>query len=225
MSRRILEVEGISRRFRLPDKSQLTVLKDLTLQVDTGSMIAITGASGSGKSTLLHLIGALDRPDEGDIRYNGRSILAFNEKSRAEYRNRTMGFVFQFHYLMPELNVMENTAFPFLLRKFDKDLAYARAEKILHDVGLGDKMAVMPFQLSGGERQRVAIARSLINDPELLLADEPTGNLDWQTGERVFDVLRGLIVDRGLTAIMVTHNEKLAALVDRSYHLEGGTLS
>lgn len=225
MSRRILEVERISRHFRLPDKSQLTVLQELTLQVDTGSMIAITGASGSGKSTLLHLIGALDRPDEGDIRYNGQSILAFNEKSRAEYRNRTMGFVFQFHYLMPELNVMENTAFPFLLRKFDKDLAYARAEKILHDVGLGDKKAVMPFQLSGGERQRVAIARSLINDPELLLADEPTGNLDWQTGERVFDVLRGLIVDRGLTAIMVTHNEKLAALVDRSYHLEGGTLS
>jgi lipoprotein-releasing system ATP-binding protein len=225
MGQTILEVEEISKSFRLPDKSSLTVLQALSLKVESGTMIAITGVSGSGKSTLLHLIGALDRPDEGDIRYKERSILKFSDKMRAEYRNQKVGFVFQFHYLMPELNVLENTAFPFLLRKFDKERSYARAEKLLQAVGLGDKKLVMPFQLSGGERQRVAIARSLINNPELLLADEPTGNLDWKTGERVFQVFRDLLVDRGLTAMVVTHNEKLAALMDRSHHLEGGNLS
>jgi len=220
----ILEVDNVSKSFLLPDKSRLSVLQGVSLEVATGSIIAVTGASGSGKSTLLHLIGGMDIPDSGDIRFQQSSILSFTNGQRAEYRNRKVGFVFQFHYLMPELNVIENTAFPYLMKNFDKHEAYGLAEKLLTDVGLGEKKNVMPFQLSGGERQRVAIARSLVNNPNVLLADEPTGNLDWKTGEKVFLLFRELIADRGLTAIIVTHNEKLAASVDRHYHLEAGRL-
>jgi lipoprotein-releasing system ATP-binding protein len=224
MEKAILTVDNVSKSFLLPDKSRLSVLQGVSLEVERGSIIAVTGASGSGKSTLLHLIGGMDVPDEGDIRFESTSILSFTNGQRAEYRNQKVGFVFQFHYLMPELNVLENTAFPFLMKNFDKPAAYGLAEKLLEDVGLSDKKNVMPFQLSGGERQRVAIVRSLINAPYILLADEPTGNLDWKTGEKVFQVFRRMITDRGLTAVIVTHNEKLAASVDRHYHLEAGRL-
>ncbi len=224
MEKVILNVDNVSKSFLLPDKSRLSVLQGVSLQVAKGSIVAVTGASGSGKSTLLHLLGGMDIPDVGDIRFWGTSILSFTNGQRSEYRNRKVGFVFQFHYLMPELNVIENAAFPFLMKNFNKTEAYRLAEALLDDVGLRDKKNVMPFQLSGGERQRVAIARSLVNEPEVLLADEPTGNLDWKTGEKVFQVFRRLIADRGLTAIIVTHNEKLAASVDRHYHLEAGRL-
>lgn len=224
MEKAILTVDNVSKSFLLPDKSRLSVLQGVTLEVERGSIIAVTGASGSGKSTLLHLIGGMDVPDEGDIRFGSTSILSFTNGQRADYRNQQVGFVFQFHYLMPELNVLENTAFPFLMKTFNKQTAYELAEQLLNDVGLADKKNVMPFQLSGGERQRVAIARSLVNAPAVLLADEPTGNLDWKTGEKVFQVFRRLIADRGLTAVIVTHNEKLAASVDRHYHLEAGRL-
>ncbi len=224
MGKVILTVDNVSKSFFLPDKSRLAVLQGVSLEVERGSIIAVTGASGSGKSTLLHLVGGMDVPDDGDIRYFNTSILSFSNGQRAEYRNQKVGFVFQFHYLMPELNVLENTAFPFLMKKFDKPTAYGLAEKLLDDVDLKDKKNVMPFQLSGGERQRVAIARSLVNAPSVLLADEPTGNLDWKTGEKVFQVFRRLIADRGLTAVIVTHNEKLADSVDKHYHLEAGRL-
>jgi len=220
----ILRAENISKSFLLPDKSKLLVLEDLFLDMEKETILAITGASGSGKSTLLHLIGGLDHPDRGDIFFKGESILNFSNKLRSEYRNQKVGFVYQFHYLMPELNVIENVAFPFLMKNFDKDKSYAKAEKILDEVGMKDKIEVMPYQLSGGERQRVAIARSLINSPELLLADEPTGNLDWKTGERVFNLFRDLIAEMGLSALIVTHNEQLADLVDRRLHLQEGRL-
>ena len=220
----ILEIKNITKSFLQPDKTRLVVLKGLSLEVASGTIVAVTGASGSGKSTLLHLMGALDTPDEGEILWEGRSVATFNRKEQTIYRNQRIGFVFQFHYLMPELNVRENVAFPFLMKNFNKDEAFEKAEKILADVGLKEKTDYMPFQLSGGERQRAAIARGLINAPDVLLADEPTGNLDWQTGEKVFQVFRELLKERHLTAVIVTHNEALAQLADVKYHLHAGSV-
>ncbi|MFC2154897.1 ABC transporter ATP-binding protein [Acidobacteriota bacterium] len=225
MPQTILSADHIRKSFLQPDRTRLVVLEDLSLQVKQGTIIAVTGASGSGKSTLLHLLGALDTPDHGTIHVEGENIRDFKAKKRSEYRNQTIGFVFQFHYLMPELNVIENVSFPSLMKRFNKAETYERAEKLLEAVGLRDKVENMPFQLSGGERQRVAIVRSLINSPKLLFADEPTGNLDWKTGEKVFMVLKDLIKERNLTAIFVTHNEQLANLVDRKYHLHAGKLT
>jgi len=186
----ILFARKITKSFAQPDNSILMVLQHLSLEVNKGTIVAITGASGSGKSTLLHLVGNLDSPDQGEVLFNGENIFEFNEQRKSAYRNQQVGFLYQFHYLMPELNVLENVAFPFLIKKFNKTEAFARAEVLLTEIGLKDKCLNMSYQLSGGERQRVAIARSLVNSPELLLADEPTGNLDWKTGERVFDLFK-----------------------------------
>jgi lipoprotein-releasing system ATP-binding protein len=221
----ILDVKNIGKSFFQPDKTRLEVLKSLSLQVKGQTIVTITGASGSGKSTLLHLMGSLDKPDTGDILFEGESILKFNRKKQTDYRNRRIGFIFQFHYLMPELNVRENVAFPFLMKQFDKSAAFTRAEKLLVEVGLKEKMDYMPFQLSGGERQRAAIARGLINSPDILMADEPTGNLDWKTGEKVFNVFKELLREKQLTAVIVTHNEQLAQLADERYHLHEGHLT
>lgn len=218
----IFEVRDLCKSFIQPDKTRLTVLFDLSLDVPRSTLTAVTGVSGSGKSTLLHLMGGLEKPDSGDIFMEGRSILKFNRKELTEYRNREVGFIYQFHYLMPELNVRENVAFPYLMRDFQREKAFALAERILTDVGLKDKLDNMPYQLSGGERQRAAIARGLINSPLVLLADEPTGNLDWKTGERVFGLFRELLVEKQLTAVIVTHNEELARLADQRYHLHEG---
>ena len=220
----IVEARGITKSFLQPDKTRLVVLDRLSLEVSRGTITAVTGASGSGKSTLLHLMGALDSPDEGHILLEGKNIASFNRKEKTFYRNQRIGFVFQFHYLMPELNVRENVAFPYLMKNFNKNLAYEKAEKILADVGLKEKSDYMPFQLSGGERQRAAIARGLVNSPDILLADEPTGNLDWQTGEKVFNVFKELLKERHLTAVIVTHNEALAQLADERYHLHEGKI-
>jgi lipoprotein-releasing system ATP-binding protein len=220
----ILEVKNVKKSFLQPDKTRLVVLDDLSLEIPRGSIVAVTGVSGSGKSTLLHLMGALDKPDEGDILLEGKSLLAFNKKEETEYRNQRVGFIFQFHYLMPELSVRENVAFPFLMRNFDKAEAFRKAETLLAAVGLKDKLDNMPYQLSGGERQRAAIARGLVNNPDILMADEPTGNLDWHTGEQVFNLFRELLKERGLTAIIVTHNEELAQMADLRCHLHEGKL-
>lgn len=225
MSAHFLEIKQITKQFIQPDKSQLVVLNQLSMTLEKGNIIAVTGASGSGKSTLLHLMGALDTPDDGDILLEGESILRFNRKKQTIYRNQRVGFIFQFHYLMPELNVRENVAFPYLMNRFKKAEAYARAEHLLEEVGLKDKMFHMPFQISGGERQRAAIARGLINDPDILLADEPTGNLDWKTGEKVFSIFSRLLKEKQLTAVIVTHNEQLAKLSDGQYHLHEGQVT
>jgi len=224
MTNVILDVNKIKKSFQLPDKSTLTVIEDLSFKLEKGTIIAVTGASGSGKSTLLHLIGGLDNPDEGEIMFQGENILEFDKKKKSEYRNQSIGFIFQFHYLMPELNVIENVSFPFLMKNFDKKKAFERAKRLIEDVGLADKSDYMTYQLSGGERQRAAIARSLINSPKLLLADEPTGNVDWKTGEKVFNIFKDLVNKKGLTAIIVTHNEKLAKKVDKTYNLNSGKL-
>jgi lipoprotein-releasing system ATP-binding protein len=218
----MLDVENITKSFSQPDKTRLTVLSDLSMTVKKGTIIAVTGVSGSGKSTLLHLLGSLDTPDTGDIIVEGKSILQFSKKEQTHYRNQRVGFIYQFHYLMPELNVRENVAFPFLMHRYDRDAAFERAEKILDEVGLKTKTDYMPYQLSGGERQRAAIARGLINQPDILLADEPTGNLDWKTGEKVFNIFRDLLKEKHLTSVIVTHNEPLAELADERFHLHEG---
>ncbi len=215
----ILEVKDLKKSFLQPDKSELIVLADLSFNMPKGNILAVTGASGSGKSTLLHLIGSFDAPDEGDILFEGKSIMEFSKKRIINYRNSDIGFLYQFHYLMPELTILENVMFPSLIKIFEKDEAQEKGVKLLKSVGLGDKLMNMPFQLSGGERQRTAIARSLINSPKLLLADEPTGNLDWKTGEKVFGLFSDLIKEKELSAIIVTHNEKLAELSDSKFFL------
>ncbi|MCX6554374.1 MAG: ABC transporter ATP-binding protein [Candidatus Aminicenantes bacterium] len=220
----ILEAAELEKSFIQPDQHKLVILQNLGLQVEQGSLVAITGASGSGKSTLLHLLGSLDRPDQGMVRFAGENIAAFNRKRLAAYRNRDIGFVFQFHYLMPELTVLENVAAPSLIQTFKREKTFAAAEELLREVGLGEKFALMPYQLSGGEKQRAAIARSLINSPRLLLADEPIGSLDWKTGETVFQLFKQMIRERGLTAVIATHNSQLAALTDKRYLLHGGGL-
>jgi lipoprotein-releasing system ATP-binding protein len=220
----IMEAANIEKSFIQPDKNKLIILQNLCLQVESGSLVAITGASGSGKSTLMHVLGSLDRPSSGSVCFAGADIAAFSRKRLAAYRNRDIGFVFQFHYLMPELTVLENVAVPGLIQSFKRDAAFALAADLLQEVGLADKLAVMPYQLSGGEKQRAAIARSLINSPRLLLADEPTGSLDWKTGEIVFAIFKKMIRERGLTAIIATHNAQLAELTDHRYILQGGRL-
>lgn len=220
----VLEALAIEKSFTQPDKNKLVILQNLDLRVEQGSVLAITGASGSGKSTLLHLLGSLDEPDRGQVRFAGQDIGAFGRKRLAAYRNRDIGFVFQFHYLMPELTVIENVASPGLIQRFQREQAFSAARALLCEVGLQDKLAAMPYQLSGGEKQRAAIARSLVNGPRLLLADEPTGSLDWKTGEGVFAVFKRIILERGLTAVIATHNPQLAALTDKRYLLHGGKL-
>lgn len=220
----LLRVSELSKGFLQPNGTKLHILDKLNLDVRKGKVIAITGASGSGKSTLLHLIGGLDKPDEGNVYFEDKKIEDLKGKALEKYRNKDIGFVYQFHYLLPELTVIENVSFPFLMKKFKRDEAFQRAFDLLKSVGIEDKNDNMPSQLSGGERQRVAIARSLINKPKLLLADEPTGNLDFKTGKRIFLMFKEIIKNDNLTAIIVTHNEELADLTDKIYHLKGGKL-
>jgi len=220
----LLIVDNLSKSFLQPNGVRLNILDNLNLNVSEGTVIAITGVSGSGKSTLLHLIGGLDSPDFGTVTYKDKTVSLLKTDAMARYRNTEIGFLYQFHYLLPELSVIENVAFPFLMNKFDKELAYKRAKTLLSLVGIEDKENNMPSQLSGGERQRVAIARSLVNKPNLLLADEPTGNLDFKTGEKIFLMFRDLIKNENLTAIIVTHNENLANLSDYKYKLKNGKL-
>jgi len=224
MTEAILEALDIEKGFPQPGRERLEILQGLSLRVEPGKVICITGASGSGKSTLLHLLGSLDAPDRGQVRFAGEDVATFNRRRLSAYRNRDIGFVFQFHYLMPELTVLENVAAPGMVQGFRKRESLAAAAVLLAEVGLGDRFAAMPYQLSGGEKQRAAIARSLVNAPRLLLADEPTGSLDWKTGEGVFAVLKAMIDERGLTAVIATHNPQLAALTDRRYLLHGGKL-
>jgi len=220
----LLQATDIEKSFIQPDRERLVILQGLNLEVEQGSVVAITGASGSGKSTLLHLLGSLDAPDRGQVLFSGEDVGGFSRKRLSAYRNRDIGFVFQFHYLMPELTVLENTASPGLIQRFQRPDAFKAAGALLAEVGLKDKLHAMPYRLSGGEKQRAAIARSLVNGPRLLLADEPTGSLDWKTGESVFAVFKRMIRERGLTAVIATHNPQLAELTDRKYLLHGGRL-
>jgi lipoprotein-releasing system ATP-binding protein len=208
-----------------PPAGRVEVLCGLGLEVTRGEMVAILGESGAGKTTLLHLVGALDRPDAGTILYRGRDVAGLGSSDRAVYRNREIGFVFQFHHLLPEFSAVENVMMPLLIRGEGRARAHDRASGLLRELGLGEQQARRPTGLSGGEQQRVAIARALVGAPSLLLADEPTGNLDERNAQAVFDLLRDLHRRRGMTTLLVTHSARLASGCSRVLVMEHGFLT
>jgi lipoprotein-releasing system ATP-binding protein len=219
----LLEVRGLSKSYR-SGSNRLEVLNGIDLDLPAGTTTALVGASGAGKSTLMHLLGALDRPTSGTVCFRGESIFTKNERQLAEFRNRSIGFVFQFHHLLPEFTALENVMMPARIARLDRDSAVASATKLLHDVGLGQRMTHRPGELSGGEQQRVAIARALVLEPEVLLADEPTGNLDMKTSDGIHAMLAELQKQKCLTLVVVTHNERLAATMETTVHLVDGKL-
>ncbi len=203
---------------------ELSVLRGLDLDVYPGQLVAVVGESGTGKSTLLHLLGALDRPTEGTLAFRGEDVFAKGDEALAAFRNRSIGFVFQFHHLLPEFSALENVAMPALIAGGTFETADGRARQLLTGLGLGARMGHRPSQLSGGEQQRVAVARALMNEPGLVLMDEPSGNLDTATAQKLHDELLRLSRDADQAFVVVTHNPTLAALADRVLSLDGGRL-
>ena len=224
MSEAILRCTGLQKSFGPPD-GRVEVLRGLDLEVARGEMVAILGESGAGKTTLLHLIGAIDRPDAGQILYRGRDVTAAGPADRAAYRNRDLGFVFQFHHLLPEFSAVENAMMPLLIRGETRGRAQPRVAAVLEELGLSGRLHRRPTARSGGEQQRVAIARAIAGGPGLLLADEPTGNLDERNAEVVFTLLLDLHRRRGMTTILVTHSERLAARCSRVLRMAHGSLT
>jgi lipoprotein-releasing system ATP-binding protein len=218
-----LEAEGIVKGYTVGG-TVLTVLRDLELHVDTGEMVAIVGASGVGKSTLLHVLGGLDRADGGRVSIGGRELTALSDGDIVSFRNRYVGFVFQFHHLLPEFSALENAEIPMRIARIPLAEARPRAEALLVRVGLGERLAHRPGMLSGGEQQRVAMARALVMRPSVLLADEPTGDLDEHSAESMHALLREMHAACGLTSVIATHNSRLAAACDRVLRLQDGRL-
>ena len=224
MSHPLLEVTDLKKSYPTGTGGRLEVLRGLSFTVARGEVVAVVGESGTGKSTLLHLLGALDRPDKGTVRYDGRDIFEKNDEELAAFRNRSVGFVFQFHHLLPEFTALENVAMPALIRGADLEAARPRAEGLLRQLGLEERATHRPSELSGGEQQRVAVARALMNEPGLVLADEPTGNLDIKTAESLHTEILRLSHSFEQTFVIVTHNPALAAIADRVLHIENGRL-
>jgi lipoprotein-releasing system ATP-binding protein len=217
----LIQVQQLFKSFGNGTK-RVEVLKGIDLAFIPGEKGAIVGASGVGKTTLLHILGTLDRPTSGKVLYQGEDVFTMNERELALFRNREIGFVFQSHHLLPEFNTLENTMMPCLIQGIPRKEAVVRAESILTLVGLKDRLSHKPGELSGGEQQRVAVARALVLEPKVLLADEPTGNLDTKTGESVFDLLQEINQIKGVTLIVVTHNLRLASKLLRQIHLVDG---
>jgi len=220
-----LEAQGLRKHFLSGDGSELQILRGVELRVSPGEVVAIVGASGVGKSTLLQLLGALDRPTAGEVLVGGRSLSAMDQESRATIRNRHIGFVFQFHHLMRDFTALENVAFPRRIADVPEEEAKDRARKLLDSVGLSHRHDHLPTQLSGGEQQRVAVARALANDPLVLLADEPSGNLDTSTSRELHQLLFQLREEKGTSMVLVTHNLALARQADRILELRDGVLN
>ncbi|NLY63344.1 MAG: lipoprotein-releasing ABC transporter ATP-binding protein LolD [Alcaligenaceae bacterium] len=204
--------------------TRLDILKGIDLEVASGEMVAIIGASGSGKSTLLHTLGLLDVPTSGEVFINGAPTAGLSEKQRSRIRNESLGFVYQFHHLLPEFTALDNVAMPLIVRRMPRKQARAMAEEVLAKVGLADRTTHKPGQLSGGERQRVALARALVSNPVCVLADEPTGNLDRETAENMFSLLKSVNREFNTAFVIVTHDPKLADLADRQLVMEKGLL-
>jgi len=217
----VIEARNLTKIYETP-ASQVVVFENLSLTVERGKLVSIVGSSGAGKSTLLHLLGGLDTPTRGNVFFKDQDILRWNAEELVRFRNYNMGFVFQFHHLLPEFTVIENAMMPMLIRAKNKSETEVQARHILDRVGLSHRLQHKVGEISGGEQQRVAIARALVASPELLLADEPTGNLDHRTGEHIFQMLRDLHTERGLTSILVTHNERIAVQCDEVWELDAG---
>ena len=220
----LIQVVNLHKSFKM-EGLELMVLKDINLTIARGEMLAIVGASGAGKSTLLHILGTLDRPTSGTVLFDGQDVFRLSDQKQAEFRNRRIGFVFQFHHLLPEFTALENVCMPGYIQSRPALEVRAEAAALLKEVGLDHRVKHKPGELSGGEQQRVAVARALIQRPDLVLADEPTGNLDTHTGDALFALMRTLNRSRGITFIIVTHNEKLSAQADRIIHMEDGQIA
>lgn len=203
---------------------ELVVLNNINLHIKRGELIAIMGASGAGKSTLLQILGTLDRPTKGTVSFDGQNLFTLTEHEQAEFRNKRVGFVFQFHHLLPEFSALENACLPAMIQKRDMADVVGEATKLLGEVGLADRLHHKPGELSGGEQQRVSVARALMQQPDLVLADEPTGNLDSHTGDALFTLLRQLNRSRGTTFVIVTHNDKLSSQADRIVSMQDGMI-
>ncbi|HYS43035.1 MAG TPA: ABC transporter ATP-binding protein [Geobacteraceae bacterium] len=219
----LLEVTGLSKSFGTK-AGKVEVLKGIDLRVTAGETIALVGASGAGKSTLLHILGTLDRPTSGRVLFDGEEVFRRNDAALAAFRNRAIGFVFQFHHLLPEFSALENAMMPALIGGMKRSEAETLASDLLRDVGLSHRLTHRPGELSGGEQQRVAIARALVLSPQLLLADEPTGNLDMKTSDEVHDLLADIHQNKGVTLMIVTHNERLAAGMGRIIRMVDGKI-
>jgi len=219
----MIQVIDLTKSFKM-EGLELTVLRGINLTINRGEMVAIVGASGAGKSTLMHIVGTLDRPTSGTVRFEGQDLFQMSDQKQAEFRNRKLGFIFQFHHLLPEFTALENVCLPAFIQ--NRSMAEVRPEALalLKEVGLEQRVNHKPGELSGGEQQRVAVARALIQHPDLVLADEPTGNLDTHTGESLFTLMRSLNRTRGITFVIVTHNEKLSAQADRIIRMEDGQI-
>ena len=219
----MIEVHQLTKTF-IKDGTRIEVLKGIDCSIARGESLAILGASGTGKTTLLQILGALDHPTSGRVLFDGADIFEWDEPRRAEFRNKRIGFVFQFHHLLPEFTALENAAMPALIQGMSKDDAYRRAEIVLTDVGLDGRLTHKPGELSGGEQQRVAIARAILMNPDVILADEPTGNLDVKTGGKIQGLLLALGKAQNTTLIVVTHNRLLADGMSRTINLKDGEI-
>lgn len=218
-----IELRGVTKRFQR-EQGEIEVLRGVDLRIERGETVSVIGRSGAGKSTLLHILGALDRPTEGEVYIDGEALFARKDKGLARYRGHEVGFIFQFHHLLPEFSSLENAAMPALIARVPKAQAFRRAQDLLERVGLGHRLNHRPTELSGGEQQRVALARALVMKPSILLADEPTGNLDEALGQEIFEFFQEINREMNVTIVVVTHHLGLAEAMRRRLVMDGGTL-